>query len=207
MNSYLKIVAEFEKRVGLPKGFFDSLLSENDWSFVIKTHALVEACLVNAICSKLGRSELESVVARLETANKQSGKLAFAEKLGIVNRTQRRFIVALSELRNQLVHNARATGFTFEEYWAGLSEDRHFQICVALAMAEEPYRPAEPNEIKLISLVNEVPKVGIGFATALVLTDLYSHALEGDLDVAVRDFGSSLMAHVSSAYCEAKNAL
>jgi hypothetical protein len=74
-------------------------------------------------------------------------------------------------------------------------------------MDEEPTRAAEPNEIKLISLVNEVPKVGIGFAAALVLSDLYCHAIEGDSDVALRHVGSSLMTRVLSAYDEAQNAL
>jgi hypothetical protein len=41
----LDIVEESEPLLGLEKGFFRKLLTEDDWSFVIKTHALIEAAL------------------------------------------------------------------------------------------------------------------------------------------------------------------
>jgi len=40
--------AELEKAVGVRAGFFYRLLEEDDWSFVIKLHALFEA-----VCSHL----------------------------------------------------------------------------------------------------------------------------------------------------------
>ena len=36
-------IAELEQRIGVAPGFFDGLVQEDDWSFVIKLHALLEA--------------------------------------------------------------------------------------------------------------------------------------------------------------------
>jgi hypothetical protein len=206
MQVYLSIAIEFEKRLGLPGDFFTTLIAEDDWSFVVKTHALVEACLTHAICAVLRRPELQTVVAHLDTANNQSGKLAFAKALGLLSQTHRRYIVTLSQLRNELVHNVQSTSFTFENYWNNLTADRHLQICAALALDDEPLRTPEQNELKLISFVNECPKLGIGYATAIVLTGLYEQAIKGELAVELERLGSAVLEQISEAYREAKNA-
>ena len=36
-------IVEFEKKLGVPSGFVKKLLDEDDWSFIIKLHALFEA--------------------------------------------------------------------------------------------------------------------------------------------------------------------
>lgn len=206
MRDYLSTAIEFEKRIGLPGDFFNTLIVEDDWSFVVKTHALVEACLTHAICAALNRPELQPAVARLDTANNQSGKLAFAKTLGLMCKAHRRYVVALSQLRNELVHNVQSTRFTFENYWDSLTVDHHLQICAALALDDEPLRASEQNEIRLISLVNEFPKVGIGFATATVLAGLYEHVLKGDLAIELEKLGSVVLAQVSDAYREVRGA-
>jgi hypothetical protein len=43
-------VKAFERRLGLPVGFYERLLQEDDWSFVIKLNALFEL-----LYSRLGR--------------------------------------------------------------------------------------------------------------------------------------------------------
>ena len=50
---------------------------ENDWSFVIKLHALVEAAVAHLLTEQLSRPELSDLFAHLDISNKTTGKAAF----------------------------------------------------------------------------------------------------------------------------------
>lgn len=193
MDIFLQYTKEFEDRIGLRSGFFNKLIKEDDWSFVIKLHAFVEACLTNAIFSALGRPELEDIVARLDTSNNQFGKLAFIKRLEMLSKPQRRFVVALSELRNDLVHNIRTVDFSFNQYMSAMTDEKRYQFCVALSLDEMFEPEGEPNELRLISFVNEVPKFGIGCAASIVVSDLLLHANAGDCDIVLKRVGKHIV--------------
>lgn len=106
-----KAVVDLEKRLLLPEGFCLALLSEDDWSFVIKMHALFEAAISQLLVHHIGRPELSDIFARLELSNSTTGKLAFAKALGYVEDEERRFVRKWSELRNVLVHDVTNTSF------------------------------------------------------------------------------------------------
>ena len=63
-----------EERLQIPRGFFKALRQENDWSFVIQAHALIEAVLADTISAYLERPELLSVIAHTPTSNTRYGK-------------------------------------------------------------------------------------------------------------------------------------
>lgn len=193
MESVTQYAAEFESRIGIRSGFFNELIREDDWSFVIKLHAFFEACLTHAICSVLGRPELEEVIARLDTSNSQSGKLAFAKRLGILNKSQRRFVTTLSQLRNDIVHDVRAVDFSFERHMSEMSEEQRYQFCVGLSLDEMLAPYSEPNEMRIISLVNDVPKFGIGYAASLVISELLLHTSSGDPDKEIKRVGKCIV--------------
>lgn len=189
MESFVEYASEFERRIGIRLGFFNELLREDDWSFVIKLRAFLEACLTHAICSCLGRPELEEVIARLDTSNNQSGKLAFAKKLGLLNKPQRRYVAALSDLRNGIVHDARAVDFRFDDHMSKLTEEQRYQFCVSLSLDEMFAADSEANELRTISFVNEVPKFGIAYAGGIVVAELLLNARAGDLDKELKRVG------------------
>lgn len=54
-------VTELEGAFGLPKGFIQGLLKEDDWSFVIKLHALIEASVAHMLTARLGENLSEFV--------------------------------------------------------------------------------------------------------------------------------------------------
>ncbi len=56
MTEMSKEVSELESLLGLPNGFYNNLLAEDDWSFVIKLSALFEAASGQALATKLGSS-------------------------------------------------------------------------------------------------------------------------------------------------------
>lgn len=193
MDTLLQYMKEFEHRIGVRSGFFNELVREDDWSFVIKLHAFIEACLTNAICAVLGRPELEDVVSRLDTANNQCGKLAIVKRLGMLNKPQRRFVAVLSELRNDLAHNAKSVDFSFKHYMAEMPEQELIRFCTALSLDELFEPDSERNEIRLISYVRDVPKFGIAYTATIVVTELYAQAMSGDLSGVFKQVGEQLV--------------
>src|SRR5689334_8544105 len=74
-----------ENNLGLPKDFIKSIMrSSDDWSFIIKTHALFESAITHWVTEELNRPELELLVSRLSFLGK-TGKLAFAKSLGLID--------------------------------------------------------------------------------------------------------------------------
>ena len=109
-------ILEIETQLGLPPGFLHYLYEkEDDWSFVIKTHAFLEAILTHLLAEHLGKPDLLTVFAYLETSNVRTGKLAFVRAFDLLDKGARNFIHSLSELRNALVHDVSNVGFRFTD--------------------------------------------------------------------------------------------
>lgn len=53
-KTHFEAVEELVKELGLPEGFYAELLGEDDWSFIIKLHALMEAAVTGLIVAALG---------------------------------------------------------------------------------------------------------------------------------------------------------
>jgi hypothetical protein len=94
-------IGRLESDCGLPEGFCVNLLQEDDWSFVIKMHSLLETAVSQLLTNALGRNELADIFAALEMSNTKTGKIAFASALGLLPKQHLDFIRSLSELRNQ----------------------------------------------------------------------------------------------------------
>jgi hypothetical protein len=100
----------------LPDGFFIHLLhKEDDWSLIIKLHALLEATYAEFITRNIGSEDISSIIANLEMSNSKIGKLAFAKSLGLTNSQKETFVRRLSELRNELVHKIQNVKFVIED--------------------------------------------------------------------------------------------
>lgn len=111
------------KDMHMKKGFLEQLETQDDWSFVIKSHALIEAAVTNMIVEKLGESGLLEFVQRLPLSDNRTGKVTVAMKLELLEAGHRKFIKWFSELRNSLVHNFDSLNFTFPSHIDSLTSD------------------------------------------------------------------------------------
>ena len=102
-----KGILELQDKLSLPTDFFKKLLEEDDWSFIIKLHALVEAACTDLLLHRFDEPSLKNIISRLELSNKTFGKLAFIKELELLGDTNRRYISSLSEWRNNFVHNVQ----------------------------------------------------------------------------------------------------
>jgi len=58
--------------LGLPPSFFNELIQENDWSFVVKAHALLESIVTQALLEHVGEKKLHNNLAKLELKRKRT---------------------------------------------------------------------------------------------------------------------------------------
>ena len=117
LKSQEEVLESLEKDLGLPRGFCFRLRHEDDWSFVVKLHALTESAASDFITRALGRKELADIFSRIEISKPQTGKVAFIRALNLLPVGHTKFIENLSRIRNQLAHKIGNAGFTFAEYF------------------------------------------------------------------------------------------
>ena len=139
-------ILELEKRVGVPKNFFRALNDADDWSFVIKLHALFEAACTHLLLFHFKEPGLADVMSRIELSNKTTGKLAFLGKLELMNSDNRRYISTLSELRNRLVHDVRNAEYSHAAMVAGLDAAEIKSLAVSFSPYETFIRQHPYNE-------------------------------------------------------------
>lgn len=108
---------QLEKELGLKKDFIVNLLKEDDWSYIIKLHALIEAAVTQLLIQILEKPELEKRFARLELSNLTIGKLAFLKDLNLLDDYYVKFIIQLSEIRNNFVHDVKRVECSLKEYF------------------------------------------------------------------------------------------
>ena len=59
--------------------------TENDWTYIVKLHAMIETALNNALIRQFNSPDLSRVIAKLDTSNAATGKVAFAKALKILS--------------------------------------------------------------------------------------------------------------------------
>ena len=115
---------QVEKHYDLGSGFMHDLLHEEDWSFVIKAHALVEAAASQLLTHHIGDRRVAGIVEKLELSNTRTGRLAFLGALDLLDKPHHRFVRSLSELRNKLVHNVHSVRFCFSDHLAAMDQNQ-----------------------------------------------------------------------------------
>ena len=124
MSDYIwkEAIGEFEKRVGLPTGFVYSLAQEDDWTFVIKIHALYETALTHILVTTFGNQKLRATLAEISMAD----KLNFTSACSLFDKEDRGMLRALSNLRNKLVHSVDQVAFSFSTYLSDQNRKKRF---------------------------------------------------------------------------------
>jgi hypothetical protein len=111
-------IESLEVLLALPGGFYDRILREDDWSFVIKLNALFEGVCTEVLSSRLSAPEILSALAHLDFGNTKCGKITMLRALDAITSEQATVLRALAELRNDLVHNISKVHFSFAGYLA-----------------------------------------------------------------------------------------
>ena len=167
-NILAEVKAQAE-RLGLPRDFYAKLLDEDDWSFVIKANALVEAACSDALAARLHAPELATCLATLDLGHNKHGKVALLRALGAIVKEQATFLQVLYELRNKLAHNISQVSFTFESYLAEIAPKDRAAFIKHVGHGIQPTVLGAPRD----NFVAENPKLSLWLTLSEVLACLH----------------------------------
>lgn len=189
-------VARLEDYLKLAPGFIDALETEDDWSFIIKSHAILEAALASLIWRHLGRPELADALSFLEMGHRKYGKIALTEALGLTEKVERRFLTELGALRNLCAHRAENISFSFSSYIDSFDKQKKSNFVTSFGLLYL----MENDKIQLVvpdaSQVLSNPKVAIlgGLKVLLATIALQSETAEQ------RDLRLALQAQIAEMH-------
>ena len=169
-----ELVKPLERDLRLREGFFVHLQNEDDWSFIIKGHAFLEAVFSHVLSKAIANDDLKEIFTELEFSNHKTGKVAFANALGLLSPEDRRFLRTFSELRNRVVHDVTQTRFDLSEYIASLDHNqrRSFAEAFSLSPADSELA-AIPAQERPSSYVLHSPKEAIWVAIMALSSKMY----------------------------------
>ncbi len=186
LSDALKPLSDLENRLGLPKGFYHKLLKEDDWSFVVKTHALIEAAVTHLLSKttaisfrqfddlNLDEELLAQAFSRLELSDKRKGKVSFSKALGLLMDYQRSFIHSLSEIRNAFVHDVRNVNLTVSKYFQSLGPEKQHQFILSFEIGiSDDLLTSFGETAQRDAIVRENPKLSIWLSGLVCLKEIY----------------------------------
>ncbi len=104
--------------------FVQRFAEDDDWAFVIKSHALIESAVTTLIVRVLKENRLHTFVKRIPLSDSELGKIVMLKELNLLDNEDRKFIRWFSKLRNQLVHNIENVDFDFNKHYQSLDKNQ-----------------------------------------------------------------------------------
>ena len=123
-DELIEDVQKISKEMRIPINFLIDLKENDDWSFIIKMHAFLEALISHSISETIHRNELTDILSHLDMGNTQYGKIIISEKLGLIGSDGKKFLMKLNNLRNHLAHNVHEINFSFSSYLESLDKNQ-----------------------------------------------------------------------------------
>jgi hypothetical protein len=161
-------IGEFEKRVGLPTGFVYSLAQEDDWTFVIKIHALYETALTHILATTFGNEKLAEALAEISMDH----KLKLASACSLFDKEDRGMLHALSKLRNKLVHSVDQVAFSFYTYLTDPNRKRNFLESFVQIWPDPIILPGD-RKVEREAFVIENPRITVWLWCQRILANVY----------------------------------
>jgi uncharacterized protein YutE (UPF0331/DUF86 family) len=96
--------------------FMEDLVDDDDWSFVIKSHALIEASITQMLTEHSGDARFKNLFERLPLSDDEMGKILVAKLLNLLEKRERKFVQLYSQLRNKLVHRIENINFSLKAH-------------------------------------------------------------------------------------------
>lgn len=209
-------IERLESDLRLPSGFFGKLVYDDDWSFVIKLHALIEAAITHLLTMHFGQPALAEVFSFLEMSNQRTGKIAFARASGLIDSDIKRFVQKLSELRNQFAHNVTNTTLTLRQFFSSLdvSDLNGYRKGFTLGFQKEDEKNIKtgPDQInskellKFLSAINfdDVPRLSIWICALHCLSVLHMNKELAVIKQARQVLESELARRIMNEHTERK---
>jgi hypothetical protein len=124
-----------EESVGFSPKLLKSLSKDDDWTFTIKIHGIIEAGLNHMLLETLGYPELRKIISKMDTSG---GKLVFTRALNLLPERARMFVRGVSTIRNAAVHDITHFDISLIEYEKKLDSDQRRNWNAGLGIGVAP---------------------------------------------------------------------
>jgi hypothetical protein len=169
-NEGIKLVKRHQKSlldaIGSHSKFLLGLLKEDDWSFVIKSHALIEAVMTQLVTQHAADPRFKAIFERLPISDEEIGKIAIAKQLDLLTPGQRRFIRFYSRLRNDLVHKVANVHFEFRKHLSGFDKAQRVAWRDSIVWFVEP---SDESHAAWNTMAIDSPKIALWMAIFMLV--------------------------------------
>jgi len=161
-------------------GFMLSILKADDWSMIIKAHALIETIITELIIAQTEEEKLKSLIERLPLSDEQIGKLKITKDYNLLTSEQRTFVKRFSELRNMIVHKFENINFNLEEHINSLDKNQKKSWLKTITWYTDKDTKEKWEKISI-----EHPSIGLWFSTMMFisLTTIKIKELENSTEI------------------------
>lgn len=166
-------IENFLDELSLPKDFYKNLLNEDDWSFIIKISALLEAVTTNLLVKKFKIDELEKALSFLDYANGNYGKIRLLYDMKVLNKEQYNILKKFAELRNSVVHNVSNVGFSFDSLIKESNKDQNNNFVNCYGYGIKDVSEFKNLKIKKKDFVTNNPKISIWITIGEIIGCLF----------------------------------
>jgi hypothetical protein len=163
-----KLERWLKESVGISRRLLLSLGHDDDWTFVIKMHGIIEAALNHLLLTQFDNPELAEVVPKLETNNLRTGKMAFIKAYKLLPENACLFVKLFSEVRNRAVHDIKNFDLNLVAYLGGLDSKQQKNWKTALTS----WMVSDPSEVSR-NLALLVPREAIYNSCMMILLRSY----------------------------------
>lgn len=171
-------VSEMEFRLKLPVGFYDKLLEEDDWSFVIKLSSLFEGACTQVLSAHANCPALNDALSRMTMRGSKIGTLV---KLNSLTPDQAKVLDAIAVLRNSLVHSISNVTFSFNDYFAQMSAKQAKAQVMIFGHGLKELQPVGDRLIPRAEFVRMNPKLSIWLTSAEILACIHLGIRDAEL--------------------------
>jgi hypothetical protein len=154
-----------ELNVGLPPTTFWKLLNEpDDWSFVLKLHAIFEGVLGRVLMKRVTEETLDEYTNFTRRVH-MAFELPFMSRDVVEGEKCRSFLLALNQLRNRFAHNASYISADLHTVLGEISHEkrrnllRHLNLTTAFDNPRGMFDRLSPLLLKADSTVKDAKKV------------------------------------------------
>ncbi|MCQ8896390.1 hypothetical protein NQT62_08090 [Limnobacter humi] len=164
-------IESLETALKITPGFFWKLCDQgDDWSFLIKVHALLEMAIGHLIQQRIGIPELDSLIEKASLNGGTTSKIKIASALSLIDKDTTNFVDALSNLRNKAAHRIDSVALTMDDFIQAIDEKDVKNLFLR--------RSADQSKESIMETVKIAPRFTIWISALNMLTEVYEKKKE-----------------------------
>jgi len=176
------VADQFARDIGMPEDTLWRLLKDDDWSLVIKLHALLQGAICHTLAQKLHDSGLIEIFGRLPAGDNRYGLVAFLRHYGLFDPAELKFLKSLAEVRNTFAHNIQWIGRSLAEYKDDLCPSERATFIESMAVGLKESVQVRGKTVQRRQFVRENLKLAMFLSAAHILAMSYLAGQQADLD-------------------------